>query len=201
MQEDNEKNKAEWSRWINKKALYPVCVCFLLFLAALVTGLYLYRDLPTAHWRESHTDFPWTDNGVSIASVKSHWQNSRGNARMELRAAFYPAATVTLGENPKGKGLLIVRFLDDNATPCGQAIYLPYDENGFVFKEDTNILAKDKEAALHSEQGFRTKEDFYNHALSEDRPLWRVCVWNRAQGSTADAFMGYITIPATDKEP
>lgn len=199
MQEQNEQNKVKWSRWFWKKTLFRAGVCCMLMLAFLITGMVVYRDLPMSHWRESHTDFPWEGKGICIKSVTCHWHSSQGDERMELRAAYYPTAVITLRDKVTGKGNLIVRFLDDGATPHGQSIYLPYNENGFSFKEDLNILAMGKEATVHLEVGFRTQDEFYNHALAEERPLWKVSVWNRPDGADADEFMGYITIPATDK--
>lgn len=199
MQEQNGQNNVKRARYLNKKYIFPAGVCCFLMLAFLITGMVLYRDLPTSHWRESNTDFPWEGSGICISNVECHWQNSKGHERMELRAAFYPSAVITLQNKVTGKGNLIVRFLNANASPCGQSIYLPYNEKGFIFKEDLNILAMDKEATLHLESGFRTENEFYNHALAEEQPLWKVSIWNRPDGADEDEFMGYITIPATDK--
>lgn len=199
MQEQIEQGKVKRAGFLNKKLLFPVGICCFLMLAFLISGMVLYRDLPTSHWRESHTEFPWEGSGVCISKIECHWQNSKGHERMELRAAFYPSAVITLRDKITGEGNLIVRFLDANASPCGQSIYLPYNEKGFVFKEDLNILAMDKEAAIHLEAGFRTGDEFYNHALAEEQPLWKVSIWNRPVGADEEEFLGYITIPATDK--
>lgn len=200
MQEQNAAKSLPFATRMGKTNLIWVTACCVLMAAALVMGIFAYKDLPTADWRQSTSPLPWKGEGISIAGAEACWRSSQGNPRMELRALYYPLARLELGEG-QGSGTLLIRFTDSEGATRGGTLSLRYSGGSFADKEESNIAAHGKTADVYVETGFISQEQLALHNLTEESPLWRVSVWNRPDGSTQEQFMGYTCIPANPQHP
>lgn len=199
MQERDAQERGKGIGKPGKKNIFWMSLCLILLLMAFGAGLYAYRNLPTSQWREVVSpSLPWQGDGIRVESIDSHWRNSRGHARMELRAAYYPIAHIRLGES-SGKGSLLIRFIDSNGDQVGDHISLSYESGHFLPVHDLNITAEGKEAEVFVESGFQDRDEFTLHLLTESTPLWRVIVWNRPEGSPEERFVGYVSVSPVEK--
>ncbi len=166
-----------------------------LLLTAAAIWLWSYRDLPTATGREANDTLPWQTGSLTVEEVRGHWRSSEGHARMELRAALYPVARLTLGEG-QGSGMLYVRFTDSAGKQAGDIISLPYRDGSFVPRTESNINASGKTAEVYVEAGFESKDYFTLHQINEHSALWRIQVACMPEGTSTPRLLGFVTIPA-----
>ncbi len=169
-----------------------------LMLAGTVTWLWSYRGLPTASGRMANASLPWERGPVTIEELTGCWRSSKGNARMELRAAYYPAATITLGE-VQGNGMLYVRFTDSNGRQMGDILSLPYRDGAFVPRNELNIHAEGRKAEVHIEAGLNSKDELTLMQLNENLPLWRVALACLPEGADQSILLGFVTIPMEEE--
>lgn len=169
----------------------------ILLLAGVAAALLPYRHLQLAEWRETATDFPVRcSTGTVLEKVEAAWQSSRGNERMELRAAYYPTATITI-EAAQGAGQFMLRFVDSRGEFRGEIYTAPYQNGSFCPARDITLSDDARQATVRLEEGFDTKDAYLLHSLSESEPLWRIYVWHRAEGTEENALVGFRTIQAT----
>lgn len=177
-------------KWMN---LIFLTGCAGVILIAAGAVLYGYRNLPTASWRESHTDFPIRGVGLAIDELKAEWKSSKGNKRLELRTAYYPEATITL-QSGKGSGRLFIRFCNPSGVHVGDIISVPYREGQFVKNNDVMFNAEGTSAQVRLESGYSDKSDYMLHRLNEEESLWRVQVWQQPSEQRTTYYLGYATI-------
>ncbi len=167
----------------------------LLLVAALI-WLLPYNSLPTATWRNSNSTLPWEQDGLRVEKLCGHWESAAGNERMMLRVACYPAAELELGE-AEGSGMLYLFFTDDKGHQAGDTITVWYDKGQFRPRKEVNIEAAGNRLRVFVEAGFEKMNDYELHLHDESRPLWRVWVHHRPEGTAEMKLLGYETIPAT----
>ncbi len=170
-------------------------VCAALLLAAALVWLLPYASLPTATGRTADDTLPWEAPTLRVEKVSGCWMRSEGNARMQLRAAFYPEAVIELGD-ATGSGRLYVRFTDSNGHQSGDTITLSYKDGAFLPRREVNISAEGRAARVFVEAGFETENEFRLHEVSESEQLWRVNLSCLPQGESDIRPLGSITIPA-----
>ncbi len=169
-----------------------------ILLCGAAVGVYLYKNIPTSDWRMSGLALPWKSADVEIREADAFWRNSKGHARMELRAAYYPVLQLQLGDCG-GSGHLIIRFADASGVQKGETISLAYNQGQFRPTQDTNVKAEAKTAEVFIETGFASDDMYTVHKLTETSPLWRVAVWSRPTGSYNEQFIGYTCIAPEEK--
>ncbi len=195
MQEQNaSKALSPIRRFGVKNSLWSSTAAALLLGAALV-WLVPHCSLPTASWRDARSTLPWDAPTLRVEEVKGVWKSSKGHARMELRAAYYPVAEIGLGE-AQGAGMLYVRFTDPAGHQVGDTINLHYKDGAFLPREDVNIHAAGAKATAFIEAGYDKETDFHLHEVDENSPLWRVKLFNRGEGEAEMHELGSVTIPA-----
>lgn len=195
MQEQKVSKAPQWLKKIRWWNLFFLAAFGGVLLVALAVVLYTYRDLPLAEHRESSTGFPVNGAGIRLADVQGEWKSSKGNARMELRTAYYPQATLTLAPGG-GSGVFLVRFLNNKHEQTGEIFNIPYRDGQFVRKDDVNIKAEGLNATVQMEGGYSDHDSYMLHCLNEQEFLWRVCVWQQPEGTRDTIYLGYRTIPA-----
>lgn len=200
MQEQKASKSVLFVERLGRANLIWVSVSCALLLGALVMGMRLYKDLPTAQWRQSATPLPWQAQGISVTRAEGRWQSSKGNPRMELRALYYPLARIEIGEL-QGSGSLLIRFTDSNGLVRGGAISIPYANGALVDRRESNVKIQGKSIDAYAETGFASKEEALLHNLSEQSALWRFSIWIRPEGSEDEQFVGYACIPPTPHKP
>lgn len=156
-------------------------------------GVYIYKGIPTSQGRFICTPTPWGGNGVVVSNATAAWQSSVGNARMELRAAYYPVLQLQLGGGD-GRGHLLVRFADASGVQKGETVVIAYEKGQFLPNQDINVCTEGNKASAHVELGFLSQDDYLVHKFTESSPLWRVVVTNRPDGSFDEQYMGYTSV-------
>lgn len=156
-------------------------------------GVYVYKDVPTSDGRFISAVTPWTGAGVVVENAEAAWQSSAGNARMELRAAYYPVLHLQLGKGD-GSGHILVHFADAGGVQKGDTVALAYEKGQFLPSRDINVQTKGNTAVAHVELGFATKDEYLVHKFTESSPLWRVVVTNRPAGSYDEQYIGYTCV-------
>ncbi|MBQ9835837.1 MAG: hypothetical protein IJO34_05900 [Akkermansia sp.] len=169
------------------------CIFGLMLLGLAGFGAYIYKDVPTAQGRFNSAPTPWGGAGVVVTEAKAAWQSSVGNARMELRAAYYPVLHLQLGEGD-GSGHLLVRFADASGVQKGETVAIAYAKGQFLPARDVNIHTEGNKAAAHVELGFHSQDEYLVHKFTESAPLWRVVVTNRPNGSFDEQYLGYTCV-------
>ncbi len=164
-----------------------------MLLGLAAGGVYLYKDIPTAHGRINNVPTPWGGAAVVVTEAKATWKSSVGNARMELRAAYYPVLQLQLGGG-EGSGHLLVRFADASGAQKGETIVLPYEKGHFLPAREVNVHAEGNNATAHVELGFHTQDEYLVHKFTESAPLWRVVVTYRPSGSYDEQYLGYTSV-------
>lgn len=166
----------------------------LMGLGLLAGALWMFSQIHATNDRH-HTSspFPWVGESVSVSSVTAWWKSAKGDARMEMRAAYYPVARVRLGEG-KGKGVLTVSFHDELNRQVGEAIHMPYADGQFARREENWVRAEGDVATCRVEAGFESRGDLVRHRLLTTEPLWKIKVIYRAEGDTTAHFLGTMTI-------
>ncbi len=165
-------------------------------MAVLAVVLYSYKDIPTAHWRNSGMDFPIKRAGVEITGIDAQWKSAAGNARLELRTSYYPTATITTGEL-SGSGIIVFKFIDNHRLQQGPQLALRYRDGQFVKRNEANITAEGNTATILLEGGYSNSSDYQLHRLREEEALWRLQVWVRPDGQDVAYYVGYTTITPT----
>lgn len=164
-----------------------------LLMVAVGVMVWGYRNLETSEGRVSGVELPWRGSNMSIDGFSATWCPSTGNARMELRAAYYPAVKLTLG-NTESSGSIVIRFSDSSGYQRGETLVFPYSDGAFCPRNEVNVKATGKEATAFIESGFADAGEYTVHAISDNTRLWRVFVWNRPSGKYEDEFIGYTCI-------
>ncbi len=196
MQEQKATKIGKLIRKIGIKNLIYLSLFGCIMVVALGVVLYSYRHIPVAEWREYSSGFPRAGaEGVVLQDVQATWNSAKGNARMELRTAYYPSATLTLS-GTKGSGMLLVHFADSKNRQRGDTLSLAYKDGKFVPRKDVDIQAENETATVLIETGFGDEASYLLHCLNEEEPLWRVYVRQRPQGSGETYLLGYRTITA-----
>lgn len=194
MQEQKAAKTDKIAKKGNRRNLLFFLLAGILLLAAGAAALWPYRRLQLAEWRETASDFPVRcGNGTELENVEGRWHSSAGDARMELRAAYYPTATLTLGE-AGGAGLFMLRFMDSRGEMRGDIHVLPYRDGKFQSARDISLSEDARCATVRLEEGFTAKEAYLLHCLCEQEALWRIHVWHKAEGSGHNAYVGFRTI-------
>lgn len=165
----------------------------LMLLGLAGFGIYIYKDVPTSQGRIVSAPTPWGGAGVVVTEATAAWQNSAGNARMELRAAYYPVLQMQLGGGD-GSGHLLVRFADASGVQKGETVVIAYAKGQFLPARDVNVRTEGNKASAHVELGFHSKDEYLVHKFTESTPLWRVVVTNRPSGSFDEQYMGYTCV-------
>ena len=193
MQEQNEQENAPKKPRFKISSLIWGVIFVGMMLGLAGAGVYIYRNVPTSEWRKSGTDTPWGGVGVVVEEADAYWRNSTGDARMELRAAFYPVLKLQLG-TCEGSGNIIVRFADITGAQRGENISLAYANGAFLPSRDRNVKVEGNTAEAHIESGFSTADEYLVHKFTESAPLWRVVVTNRPAGTYEEHFIGYTCV-------
>ena len=194
-----EQKVSKIRNWVKKLGLWNMFFLTLfagVAVVALGVVLYTYRKLPLATHRESTTGFPIQAIGIKVESVEAEWKSSKGNARLELRTAYYPSATIRLAPG-NGSGVMLVRFLNPRQEMVGELFSIPYRDGQFVKRDDVNIKAEGLSANVIMEGGYADRDSYLLHCLNEQESLWRVCVWQQPEGAGNTAYLGYKTVTAT----
>jgi len=197
MQEQEAEKKEKKAGKTGKWNLIFFGLAGVLLLAALVAAIAPYRHLQLAEWREASRGIPCRcSNGTVLEQVEGAWHSSVGDARMELRAAYYPTATLTLDTAP-GAGQFMLRFMDSKGNFRGDIHTLPYRDGKFLPARDITLSEDALRATVKHEGGFATKEEYLLHCLNEQEPLWRIHVWHHAEGAETSPHAGFNTIQVT----
>ncbi len=195
MQEQKASARASLITRFGVKNTIWTALCATLLLVAAILWLVPYASLPTASWRDFHHGLPWKSPTLRVNKVDACWKSSAGHKRMELRAAYYPTVAIELGVS-QGSGLLNVRFTTGTGVQLGDTINLHYKDGAFMQREEVNIRTEGNKAELFVEAGYERTTDFHLHVLDEASPLWRVNLFNRAEGESEMQLLGSVTIPA-----
>lgn len=193
MQEQKAKSGWKIAKKIGVKDLIGLTLFSGLMLTILVVLLYTYRNVPVAHWREFHSDFPLKGAGLVVEDVRAEWKSSQGNARLELRTAYYPEINLTLGGG-SGSGILFLKFVNSRRAEQGTPVALRYQDGAFLPVNDINMKADGQKAMALIERGFPTAHDYRLHQLSLTEPLWRVQIFQRPSDSKVAYYLGDTTI-------
>lgn len=193
MQEQNAESKVGLLKKIGIMNLIWLTMFAGMVLVVLAAVAYTYRNIPTAHWRESGDKLPLRAAELSIDDFKARWNNAKGNARLELRTKYYPSVDIKLG-NGTGSGMLLVKFIDKRFEQHGAIIGIPYKDGQFITQNDFNLKAEGKTATALLEEGFNNPEDYRLHQLTEREPLWRAQLFQRPAGTQQTFYLGYTTI-------
>lgn len=193
MQEQNAETKAGLLKKIGIMNLIWLTMFAGIVLVVLAAVAYTYRNIPTAHWRESGDKLPLKAVDLSVDDFKARWNNSKGNERLELRTKYYPSVNITLGEG-SGSGMLLVKFVDKRNEQHGAVTAIPYKDGQFVPQNDFNLKAEGKKAELLLEHGFNDTNEYRLHQLTEEEPLWRAQLFQRPLGAQQTFYLGYTTI-------
>lgn len=171
----------------------------LIALASLGWALWMYAQIrPVNERHHSSTPFPWTGENVTVQAVSAYWKSAKGDARMEMRAAYFPVAEIRLAGG-EGRGIITVTFHDEWNRQVAEAVHIPY-ENGHFRRGEENWVSADGDKALcRIEAGFENAGDLDLHRISTDTPLWKAKVIYRAEGADSAHFLGTVTV-APDAE-
>lgn len=193
MQEPKEQRNAEEKP--RKKIINLIwgAIFGMMLLGLAGAFVYIYRNVPTSEWRQSSSPTPWRGAGVIVNEAEASWRNSAGDARMELRAAYYPVMRLQL-DTCEGRGTIIVRFADETGAQRGESISIAYANGAFTPSRDRNVVAEGNKAEVHIESGFPTADEYLVHKFTESAPLWRVVVTNRPAGTYEEHFIGYTCV-------
>lgn len=157
-------------------------------------ALWGYAQINANNTREeASATFPWQGEGITIKSMTAWWKSSRGDARMEMRAAYYPVARIKLGECT-GDGMISVIFMDAMRRQIGEPIHIPYRKGQFPAREENWVRASGDTATCRLETGFDTEEELTLHRIQPNTPLWRVRVVYRPAGEAVSRELGYVTV-------
>ena len=75
-------------------------------VVALGVAVYSSRNIPTSEWRESERYYRRGGaENIVLQNIETGWKSSKGNARLELRTAYYPSAKLTIAGG-KSSGLV-----------------------------------------------------------------------------------------------
>lgn len=196
MQEQNEAKEEKKRKKIGKWDIVFMSLFGMVVLGVLGLLYYTYRHIPLSEWREYSSKFPIQGIDLKLESIQAEWHNAKGNARMELRTAYYPSATLTLGGG-NGTGMIYVRFMNHQKVQQGHLVALPYRDGKFVAQKDAIIRAEGNTATVLLEGGFSDPADYTLHRLNEQEKLWRVYVWQRPDNTQNTYLLGYKTISVT----
>lgn len=169
-------------------------VAALLGLGLVAGAAWMYCQIKPVNDRHyTSSAFPWVGDGVSVSSAMAWWKSAKGDARMEMRAGYYPVARIRLGEG-KGKGLMTVTFHDEMNRQVGEAIHMPYEDGRFARREENWVRADGDVATCRVEAGYESKEELTLRLIQPNMPLWKVKVIYRTEGDRTAHFLGTVTI-------
>ena len=165
-------------------------------VVALGVAVYSSRNIPTSEWRETERYYRRGGaENIELQNIETGWKSSKGNARLELRTAYYPSAKLTIAGG-KSSGRLLIRFQDSRNQQQGDTLSLSYRDGKFVPRKDVDIQAENNTATVLLERGFVDDDSYLLHCLNEEEPLWRVYVWQQPEGTKNAYLLGYRTITA-----
>lgn len=167
-----------------------------LVVVVLAAVFYTYRNVPMAHWREFNTGLPMKGAALVLENVEGTWKSSKGNARLELRTAYYPEVRLTLGSG-SGRGVIYLKFVNSRRAEQGRPAALRYSDGVFLPANDVDVKAEGKTAVVLLERGFANAQDYRLHQLNEDEPLWRVQIYQRPADANVTYYLGETTIAPT----
>lgn len=137
--------------------------------------------------------FPWGGEDITVSSAMAWWKSAKGDARMEMRAAYYPVVRIRLGGG-KGKGLLTVTFHDELNRQVGEAIHTPYADGEFTRREENWVRAEGAVATCRVEAGYENSQELVLRLIQPEMPLWKVKLIYRPDGDRTAHFLGTLTI-------
>ena len=149
------------------------------------------RPVNDRHYTSS--PFPWVGEQVTVSSAMAWWKSAKGDARMEMRAGYYPVARIRLGGG-KGKGMMTVTFHDELDRQVGEAIHMPYADGQFTRREENWVRAEGDIATCRVEAGYENKQEIVLRLIQPEMPLWKVRVIYRPEGERTPYFLGTVTI-------
>lgn len=169
-------------------------IAALMALALLAGAGWMYSQINATNNREfSSSPFPWTVGDVTVANVTAWWKSAEGDARMEMRAGYYPVARIRLGACT-GSGMMTVTFHDELNRQVGEAIHMPYRDGQFTKRDENWVRAEGSLATCRVEAGYENKQALELIQIQPEMPLWRVKVIYRADGDRTAHRLGFITI-------
>lgn len=169
-------------------------IAALMGLVLLGGAGWMYSQIRPTNDREfASAPFPWTEGDVSVTNVMAWWKSAAGDARMEMRAGYYPVARIRLG-SCSGNGMMTVTFHDELNRQVGEAIHIPYRNGQFTKREENWVRAEGDLATCRVEAGFENKQELVLRQIQPEMPLWRVKLIYRTEGDRTAHFLGFITI-------
>ncbi len=166
----------------------------IILLGGLVFSIVRFKqNISTSHWRETGSKLPLVGAGVQIDKIDAYWVSSKGDARMELRAATYPCAEITLAPT-QGNGALHIKFNDSSNKQASSPIVLYYRNGEFVERFDTNIQTEGNKARVNSEKGYQSQDEYMLHSIAENDPLWTMSIINRSETTQQYEQLGFSCI-------
>lgn len=165
-----------WWKKLSRTEKVTLPAALLVFLAALIAYVMSFSEWTTAEGRGLSAELPWRGHALTISSVSGSWRPSAGNARISLRAAYYPEVKLSLSS---GDGELLVRFRNGQGAFVGDPVTLRAKAGRFLPSSDRNVDVDGATATVSCEMGFARETDYRHHALQLSEPLWSVAVWER----------------------
>ncbi len=166
----------------------------IMLLIAIFTITSFYQNVPNVKQRVHDANLPWETNDIEVEEAKATWKSSQGNARLELRVAYYPQLELNLAM-AKGSGLMYVDFVNSQDQRVGSTIVLTYTVEGFARNSASeNIQIKGKSAIVNVEGGFASKDEYTIHRNSETEALWTAHVSYKPDTSEEVIKLGSVDV-------
>lgn len=166
---------------------------FLLLISAATYFWTVVKQAPHAEWRNVFRPLPWKSEHIVISEAEASWKSSAGDARMELRARYYPSARIKLAST-EGKGTLSIRFLDSTGAQIGDRVNVPYDNNQFTAKETPSLQVNGNEITVRLEDGYQAEDLYRLHQVDDKEPLWRIEVDYSPLEHRKRFYLGHISV-------
>lgn len=169
-------------------------VAALMGLGVVAGAVWLFCQIRPVNERHyCSSPFPWGGDHVRVTSAMAWWKSAKGDARMEMRAGYYPVARIRLGGG-KGKGMMTVTFHDELNRQVGEAIHMPYADGQFARRDENWVRAEGDVATCRVEAGYENKQEIVLRLIQPEIPLWKVKVIYRPEGERSAYFLGTVTI-------
>ena len=164
----------------------------LMLLASLTYIWSIINKAPHAEWRNIYKPTPWKAAGVKISEAEALWKSSVGDARMELRARYYPTGRIKL-DSAEGEGIISVLFFDDAGNQVGDRVNISYKDGRFTARNDYSLQVTEDEAIIRLEDGFQNPDLYKLHQADQEAPLWRMEFECQPVGKKR-TYLGHLSI-------
>lgn len=161
-------------------------------MSCLCVYLFSFSEWTVTRGRALDAQLPWIGNGVTISEVSGEWCSSSGDARMSLRAAYYPRVKIVTKD---GDGALLVRFKNSQGHFVGDPVSLKVKGGKFVSSSDINAMVEGNSVVVRCEVGFPSRNDFRAHTFMKNEALWAAVVYEKnSEGRITDHPLGVFSI-------